>query len=259
MHFNSFNRALVRVPAASVVDGLRAVERGAPTFDGIVREHTAYVRALEEAGVAVEVLPALAAYPDSIFVEDTALTFGDTAVVLRPGAPTRTGEASEIARVLEHRFARVLHLCEGYVDGGDVFATPGTVFIGLSTRTTAEGAQALVGLLDRIGLRGVVVSTPRDVLHLKSDCSLLDDETVFATGRLAATGIFDDSRIVRVPDGEEGAANAVRVNDRVLISDGYPRTADLLGRLGFKIVPLATREVAKLDAGLSCMSLRWRA
>jgi dimethylargininase len=238
---------------------LRAVERGAPTFDGVMREHAAYIRALEEAGVAVEVLSALPAHPDSIFVEDTALIFHDTAIVLRPGAPTRTGEAAEIARVLEHRFEHVLHLRDSYVDGGDVLATPKTVFIGLSQRTTAEGARALVGLLDQIGLRGVVVSTPRDVLHLKSDCSLLDDETVFATERLAATDIFDAFHVVRVPETEEGAANAIRVNDRVLISDGYPRSADLLGRLGFSTVPLATREVAKIDAGLSCMSLRWRA
>jgi dimethylargininase len=97
------------------------------------------------------------------------------------------------------------------------------------------------------------------VLHLKSDCSLLDEETVFATERLAAIDIFDAFRVVRVPETEEGAANALRVNDRVLISDGYPRSADLLGRLGFSTVPLATREVAKIDAGLSCMSLRWRA
>jgi dimethylargininase len=61
------------------------------------------------------------------------------------------------------------------------------------------------------------------------------------------------------PEGEEGAANALRLNDRVLLSDGHPRTADMLNALGFRIVTLATREIAKIDAGLSCMSLRWRA
>lgn len=259
MHVYDFNRALARAPSPSVVDGLRAVDVGAPDFDGVVREHAAYVRALEAAGVAVEVLPALSAYPDSIFVEDTALTFTGAAIVLRPGAPTRAGEAREILPVLERCFERVLRLSAGFVDGGDVLTTPRGVFIGQSARTTAEGARALIEALAEIGLRGVAVRTPRDVLHLKSDCSLLDDETVLTTARLAHAGVFDGFRIVTVPGGEEGAANAVRVNDRVLVSAGYPRTADLLARAGYHVVALQTREVAKIDAGLSCMSLRWRA
>jgi dimethylargininase len=44
-----------------------------------------------------------------------------------------------------------------------------------------------------------------------------------------------------------------------LISDAYPRTAELLAQAGYKIVPLPTREIAKIDAGLSCLSLRWQA
>jgi dimethylargininase len=259
MSAHQFNRALARAPSPSVVEGLRAIDVGPPDFDGVVREHAAYVRALEDAGVSVEVLPALSAYPDSLFVEDAALTFAHAAIVLRPGALTRAGEAREIAPVLEQRFERVLRLAEGHVDGGDVLATPERIFIGQSARTTAEGARALAALLADIGLRGEAVATPRDVLHLKSDCSLLDDETILATARLAASGVFGGFRLILVPAGEEAAANAVRVNDRVLISDAYPRTADLLAKSGYKLAPLATREVAKIDAGLSCMSLRWRA
>jgi dimethylargininase len=259
MQVYRFNRALVRVPSRSVVEGLRAVDRGAPDFDGLVREHAAYVRALEDAGVAVERLEALEAYPDSVFVEDAALVFSDAAIVLRPGAPSRRGEADEIAPALEARFARVLRLEAGSVDGGDVLTTAQGVFIGQSARTTREGAQALVGLLRQIDLEGRAVATPRDVLHFKSDCALLDEETVLATARLAASDVFAGFRVIVVPDGEEAAANAVRINDRVLISEGFAQTAEMLAKGGYNVVPLSTREVAKLDAGLSCLSLRWRA
>jgi dimethylargininase len=63
---------------------------------------------------------------------------------------------------------------------------------------------------------------------------------------------------VLTPAGEAGAANAIRVGASVLISDAYPATAELLASLGYAVTPLATREIAKIDAGLSCMSLRWR-
>jgi dimethylargininase len=254
-----FNNALVRTPSRSVVQGLRAVDVGAPSYAGVLEEHAAYVAALEAAGVAVDVLPASEAFPDSVFVEDTSLVFTAGAILLRPGAATRAGEANEMAPALARRFERVLRLERGTAEGGDVLTTPRGVFIGCSARTNKEGAQTLVGLLDQLGLKGLAVETPRDVLHFKSDCSLLDEETVLSTGRLAASGVFDDFRVVLTPEGEEGAANALRINDRVFVAADYPRTAEMLHTLGFRVVPLATREIAKIDAGLSCMSLRWRA
>jgi dimethylargininase len=257
MRVFDFNRALVRAPSPSVVEGLRAVDLGPPKLEGVILEHDAYIRALEDAGVSVEVLGPLDEYPDSVFVEDTALVFAGAAILLQPGAPTRRGEVREILPALERNFARVLHLDEGFVDGGDVLATAGRIFIGRSARTTPGGARALVALLAEIGLQGTPVTTPSGVLHLKSECSLLDEETLLATARLAAE--FEGFRIVTVPHGEEAAANAVRVNDRVLIGDAYPRTAELLVKSGYEIAPLPTREIAKIDAGLSCMSLRWRA
>jgi dimethylargininase len=60
-----------------------------------------------------------------------------------------------------------------------------------------------------------------------------------------------------VPEGEEGAANALRLNDTVLASAACPQTIALLDRHGFTVRPLQTTEIARLDAGLSCMSLRW--
>jgi dimethylargininase len=164
-----------------------------------------------------------------------------------------------MAPELEHRFERVLRLSSGTVDGGDVLTTNERVFIGKSTRTNADGAVALTALLAELGLRGAPVDTPAGVLHFKSDCSLLDDETVLSTARLAGSRVFEGLRVVIAPEGEERAANAVRVNDRVLLSADFPRTADMLTQLGYKLVALSTREIAKIDAGLSCLSLRWRA
>ncbi len=256
---SQFSDAIVREPAQSVVHGLRAVDIGAPSLAGVKAEQAAYIAALEAAGVAVEVLPALEGFPDSIFVEDAALVFEGAAIVLQPGAPSRHGEADAIAPVLARRFERVLRLQQGSVDGGDVLMAPGKVFIGQSARTSGDGARALCVLLAELGLEAAPVATPRGVLHFKSDCSLLDEETILATPRLAASGVFEGFRIVLTPAGEEGAANAVRVNDSVLISDAFPRTADALNTLGYRLATLATREIAKIDAGLSCMSLRWRA
>lgn len=259
MSFHAFNRAIVRTPSRSVIEGLRAVDVGAPSYDGVLAEHRNYVRVLETLGVSVETLPALEAFPDSVFVEDTALGFTGAAILLRPGAATRRGEAAEMAATLDRNFGRVLHLEDGTAEGGDVLTTPRGVFVGASARTSVAGAAALVSLLAQIGQQGFVVNTPRSVLHLKSDCSLLDDEAILCTARLAAAEPFPGFRLILTPEGEEGAANALRIGDSVLLSEGYPRTAEVLARASYNVKPLATAEIAKIDAGLSCMSLRWRA
>ena len=256
---HAFNRAIVRSPSPSVVDGLSAGSGERPTFDGVMREHTAYIEALEQSGVTVDCLPSLEAFPDSVFVEDTALVFLGAAILLRPGAVSRRGEAEEMSPALTRHFKQVLKLSQGSVDGGDVLTTARGVLIGRSERTSAAGAEALIRLLAELGLRGLAVTTPSGVLHFKSDCSLLDEETILSTARLNASGVFKGFPIITVPEGEEAAANALRINERVFISQDYPRTAELLARANYTIVPLPTREISKIDAGLSCMSLRWQA
>jgi dimethylargininase len=254
-----FDNAIVRRPAASVVDGLRAQDRGSPTYDGVAAEHGAYIAALEAAGLSVQVLEPLADFPDSIFVEDPAVVFSEGAVILHPGAPSRAGEREVIAPVLKDRFATVLTIAAGFADGGDILTLADKVMIGLSARTDLTGAQALANCLAELGRRSQIVATPDGLLHFKTDCSLLDDETILSTERLAASGVFKGKRVLLTPPGEEAAANALRVNDVVLVGAGFPATRALLEKNGYRVVALQTGEIGKIDAGLSCMSLRWRA
>jgi dimethylargininase len=161
-------------------------------------------------------------------------------------------------RAISQAFASISELEDGEnADGGDVLVTPGMVFIGLSQRTNAAGAAALRAYLHVLGRQARVVATPAGILHLKTACALLAPDTILATPAMAASGIFSDFRLILTPAGEEGSANALRLRGTVLVSDAWPRTIELLGREGFSLRALALREIAKLDAGLSCMSLRW--
>lgn len=253
-----FNSIIVRTPAPSVVNGLRADDRGNPTYEGVKAEHDAYISAMQSAGVNVTVLPALEEFPDSIFVEDPALVYSEGAILLRPGAATRLKETAEIEPILRSMFDTVLDLSgTGFADGGDVLNTAKGVMIGLSARTTQDGAEALIACLDKLGHRGEIVATPEGVLHFKTDCSMLDDETVLSTARLAKSGVFDGFKQIIIPEGEEAAANALRVNDVVMVGSDFPRTIEMIDKLGYNVVPLKTTEIGKIDAGLSCMSLRW--
>jgi dimethylargininase len=257
MRVFDFNSAIVRTPGRSVIDGLRATPGPAPDFETILFEHRAYIAALETAGVRVTILDALERFPDSIFVEDPALVFPQAALLLRPGAPTRITESAELAPTLASRFSRVLRLTNGHADGGDILVTPERVLIGLSARTDETGAAALQILLSSLGLASQVVRVPSGTLHLKTASSLVDEETILATEALATSGLFEGFRVLVVPGEESAAANALRVNDTLFIRAVCPRTMEMLVKHGAHVVPLPVSEIAKIDAGLSCMSLRW--
>lgn len=252
-----FTHAIVRAPGASVVSGLRAGGGPNPTLAGVMAEHQGYVAALAAAGLSIAMLDPLEEHPDAIFVEDPALVFPQAAIVLRPGAPSRIGEGAFLRPALQTAFPTVLEQTEGFADGGDVLLLPDRALIGLSARTDRVGAAQLSALLAQLGWAAQIVETPPAVLHLKTASSLIDAETVLVTAALAQTGIFAGYRVLTVPEGEEAGANVLRVNDRILVGDRFPRIIDLISGHGAQPVPLANAEIEKIDAGFTCMSLRW--
>ncbi len=253
-----FKRALTREPSNSVVSGLRTSEGPGPDPNLFKNEHHTYVESLEAHGLDVTVLPPLEAFPDSVFVEDVAICMSSAAVLLRPGASSRRGEVDAIKPTLVDIFDDLITLPgDGHVDGGDVLLTEKDAFVGLSERTDQAGFKALSSVLSEFGYVPKCVETPLDVLHFKTDCGLLDANTIFATRRLARTGCFDAYQVILAPDGEESAANLIRVNDIVLVSDGYPRTKTVLMNAGYQVKTLPTSQAGLIDGGLSCMSLRF--
>lgn len=253
-----FTNAITRRPGDSAAHGLRAVDTGAPDLAVMRRHHDAYVAALRATGAEVTVLDPLEDYPDAHFVEDTALCLPEGAVVLRPGAPSRLGEAAAMAPVLESFYGRVAGIeGPGFVEGGDILTTEREILVGLSARTDRAGVEELAALVEPWGYSLREVATPPGVLHFKTDCSLLDAETILATPRLAAAGGLDGYRLIHTAEGEEAAANTIRFNDVVLMPEGFPRTAERLAAAGYELREIGNSECAKLDGGMSCLSLRF--
>ena len=254
----SFTHAITRRPAASVTDGLRAVDTGAPSYERFLEHHTDYVAALESTGASVFVLDALEDFPDSVFVEDAALCLPEGAVVLRPGAPSRLGEAALIAPALARFYDQVLTIeGPGYIDGGDILTTEREILVGKSARTDAAGIAELQTLVAPWGYALRELQTPEGVLHFKTDCSLLDENTILSTQRLAASGCFEGYDVILVPEGEEPCANSIRFNDLVIMPDGFPKTEEVVCAAGYKVKKIGNTEAGKLDGGMSCLSLRF--
>lgn len=254
----TFTHALVRKPGRSVANGLRDGNSDDPIPDIFAAEHAAYVAALGATGAEIIELPPLEDYPDSVFVEDPVLCIAGVAIILRPGAPSRFGERDFARKALKNVFSHILELPDhGFVDGGDILVTDREALIGLSARTNREGVAGLEPILTDLGMPLRIVVTPPEILHFKTECGILDTGTIFATTQLARSGCFEGYRVIECPEGEEAAANLIRFNDQVFVAAGFPRTLDLLRAEGFQVTALDVAQAARIDGGLSCMSLRF--
>jgi len=259
-HYPSFHfsHAVLRTPSKNIDQGLRAVDVGAPDYEKFLQQHENYATALTDAGVKVDILPALENFPDAVFIEDDALCLPNMVIQLRPGAESRQDEAKILFPDIAPRFKACHSVAEpGRVEGGDILVTEQEIIIGLSARTNQEGAEAVHMATRTINRPVRIVETPPGVLHFKTDCALLDENCILATKRLAVSGCFAQYTTLIVPDDEQAAANSIRVNDHVIMPSGYPETKKMLKAAGYNLITVDISEAAKLDGGLSCMSLRF--
>ena len=61
---------------------------------------------------------------------------------------------------------------------------------------------------------------------------------------------------ILVPEEENYAANVVWMNGSILIPEGFAGVKRLLVERGYQIIEMPVSEIAKMDGGLTCLSLR---
>lgn len=255
-----FTRAIVRLPSANFAAGLTTVDLGKPDYFEALAQHEKYCEALRQCGLAVTVLPANDLYPDSTFVEDTAVLTERCAIITRPGAESRLGEIDSISEELQSMFPEIRSIeAPGTVDGGDICEVDDHFFIGISARTNEEGASHLAEILTSFDYTSetVDVRNVETILHLKSGLAYVGENQLVVLDELANRSQFRGYELIRVDPAEGYAANCVLINDSVLVAAGYPSFTRQLDDRGLRTIAIEMSEFEKMDGGLSCLSLRF--
>jgi dimethylargininase len=253
-----FTKAIVRRPAKSLVKGITSnPQLGAPDYEKALRQHDAYIEALRRSGLEVTTLPADERFPDSCFMEDVAICTRKFAIVTNPGASSRAGEIEGIAELLGRFYKDVDRVsAPGTLEGGDVMMVGDRFYVGLSARTNEAGAAQFIAALEKRGYQGQGVEL-KEVLHLKTGLSYLEDGFLLVAGEFLRAAEFRDFKRIEVAPDEAYAANCIRVNGYVLVPAGFPKTEARIRQAGLPIIVVDTSEFRKLDGGLSCLSLRF--
>lgn len=248
-------RALVRRPSPRLADGLVThIERSPIDLDTADAQWHGYVDAMKRHGWQTVEVAGGEGFADSVFVEDTAVIFGDHAVLTRPGAPERAGETDGTRQALgQLDGVTVLPMQVGRLDGGDVLKVGRTAYVGRGGRTDAAGIAELRRLVTPLGWTVVAVPLTK-ALHLKSAVTALPDGSI-----IGFDPVVDDPSFFphyrSMP--EEGGAHAVDLGGgRVLLASSAPRSAELIADLGFEVVTVDIDQFEKLEGCVTCLSVR---
>ena len=217
-------------------------------------QHRTYTQALQALGCTLEWLPPLPEYPDSVFVEDTAVLLSEVAVITRPGASSRRGETPTVAAALERHAPLGRITAPGCLDGGDVLCIGRRLYVGACGRSNAEGIAQLARLAGAHGYRVEAVALA-GCLHLKSACSLIPPDLLLVNPQWVDAAAFGTRPTVAVADCEPYAANTVTVGGTTLVSAAYPQTQQLLEAAGVRTQLIDVSELHKAEGGLTCMSV----
>lgn len=230
------------------------IDRAQINYELAVRQHDEYCAVLKKCGVVVKRLSANLSYPDSCFVEDTAIVLDELAIVTSMGTASRRGETAAIeAELSKYREIAQIQL-PAMIEGGDVLQVGRKLFVGLSSRTNAQGIKELSRITEPLGYSLSPVNI-KSSLHFKTACSAINDETLLVNPNWIDLEPFKGFNVLFTPDDESWAANTLRISDITCLQAGFPKTVELVERLHHRIEILDISEFRKAEAGISCLSI----
>lgn len=252
-----FKNAIVRIPSKSFINGLTSADLGLPDYHLALKQHQDYIEALKNCGLKVKILPPDENFPDSTFVEDTALLTPHCAIITNPGASSRRGEIVDMKTVIKKYYSDVEGItAHGTVEAGDIMMVGDHYYIGLSKRTNLLGAEQLIAILNKFGMTGSVIKL-KNVLHLKTGVAYLENNNLAVCGEFLTESKFEKFNIIEIPKDENYAANCIWINGKVIFPKGYPISKQRILDAGYSLLEIDVSEFQKLDGGLSCLSLRF--
>lgn len=229
---------------------LTHLERVSISYERAAAQHHEYRALLASLGCEVIDIPADDAYPDCVFIEDTAVVLDDVAVITRPGAESRRGEVDVVAAVLA-RYRPIARIeAPGTIDGGDVLVIGERIFVGRTARTNDDGIAQLRALTRR----EVIPVDVHGALHLKTAVTWLGGNVLLANREWFDVVPLNGFQFIDVD--EPFAANALRIDDVIVYPSSFPRTLAKLREFDLRTVN--ADELAKAEGGVTCCSLLLR-
>lgn len=259
-HALDFGPPLLRTPAGRLrtvilVKPSPAIEAAKPligepgiVYSRAIEQHEVLRKTLEYFGVETIVMNTHSNDPYEAAAANAALALRDGAVLMRPTALSRRGEADRMTA----EFARIdvplaAHIAApGLLDGNDVLLAGDAAFVGIGPRGNDLGRSGFSDVARARGYRVVEVKLADGVPSLRAVASAVAKDTVVLGGDKADPAAFAGFRTIVLERGEENAAGVLCLGERRVLADVRYRTSfSIMRRAGLAVEAIDLYEFAK--------------
>lgn len=256
-------------------------------------QHENYIKKLQsflEPSVSnITIIPPNNKYPDCVFVEDCVVCIENSALILRPGALSREGEAKAMKETIQQLFStnnnfQIFDMNEinpdATCDGGDVLVPRGKsaiskhkrkhehLFVGQSERTNKEGIQILGDIFKSKQVIPVDNSLIKEsgTLHLKSIITYIDENTLIAPRSHLGNELIKAMKlkdlgydVIQVPDSR--LCNVVSANENVMTLESECEETkqileeEIVNKRNYNLHYINLSEFEKADGAGTCCSV----
>ena len=251
--------------AALLIRPSQAIERAKPLpgEPGVVHawaldQHAILCKTLAYFGVEIVVMDSRDEDPYETSVTDGAVAFEDGAMLMRPTAMARRGEADRLKAQFSHIDVPLAgHVtAPGLLDGSDVLLVGQTAFVGVGKRGNDLGRSGFAQVARAHGYQIVEVDIDPSVPSLRAVAGAIAKDTVVIAADRVDRGAFEGFRTIVLERGEELAAGVIPIGDKHVIADIRFRTAlTAMRRAGVTVEAIDLYEYGKIGLTPSMLVL----
>jgi dimethylargininase len=245
-------RAIVREPSLSYTQCVSSHPlHHAVSLEKAKQQHADYCDVLASLGLELIKLPPKKDYPDSCFVEDTAVIFENRAFITRMGVKSRRGEDKEVEEVLREYFTTKRATEPATLEGGDVLHLPDKLICGITQRTNEFGTQQMENWLQ---VKVATITNP-NIVHLKSYMKYLGKNTMIINEKFVNHPLLQKLNLLIIPNKESYSVNCLSIENTVIMSDNFKYAQNAVIEAGFEVISLEMSEFEKCQGALTCLSI----
>ncbi|NYF25674.1 dimethylarginine dimethylaminohydrolase family protein [Sporosarcina sp. JAI121] len=224
-----------------------------------MKQHKQFEELLKKHGVEVIKLPSSEKFPEQVFTRDIGFTVGDDIFVSEMASDIRKGEEEALEEWLEDEEIS-FQTTTDHVEGGDVIVDRGTLFVGISSRTSIEAAKKLNADLPDYS----VIPVPFDEKYLHLDCvfNILSPEVGLIFPRAFDPRIVDmlsaTYKLIEVSEEEQFTmgTNVLSIGDKKVFSLPQNKQVNTQMRAhGFEVIEVEFDEIIKSGGSFRCCSM----
>ncbi|MBO0602623.1 hypothetical protein I2483_13225 [Sporosarcina sp. E16_3] len=224
-----------------------------------MKQHKEFEELLVKHGVEVIKLPSSAKFPEQVFTRDIGFTVGDDIFVAEMASDIRKGEEEALEEWLADEDIS-FQTTTNKVEGGDVIVDRGTLYVGISSRTSIEAAEKLnVDLPDY-----TIIPVPFDEKYLHLDCvfNILSPEVGLIFPQAFDRSIVDmltaTYKLIEVSEEEQFTmgTNVLSIGGKKVFS--LPQNKQVNAQIrarGFEVIEVDFSEIIKSGGSFRCCSM----